>query len=105
VVNARRGAYGIGYSGHYNITVPTTRGSLQKITIGRRPDGSPLQVYATTEGTTARGAYYKSEVARNASNGMRNTIAVRLMPEQIMQMAGGNPARFRDLLTRYGYAY
>ena len=94
VVNARRGAYGIGYSGHYNVPVRTgTRNTLQPTTIGVRADGSPLQVYATTEGTTSRGDFSPG----------RRTTSIRLMPESIAVMAGGNPVRWRELLFRYGY--
>jgi hypothetical protein len=110
VVNARRGAYGIGYSGHYNTPVPVgTRGALKKVTIGRKPDGSPLQVYATTEGTSYRGEFGRSEYragVQAAKEGRyRRTTSLRLMPEQIIQMAGGNPTRLRELLRRYGYLY
>ena len=92
VVNARRGAYGIGYSGHYN-PPSVRRGRLTPVTIGTRPDGSPLQVYATTEGTTRRGSYG------------RRSSSVRLMPEQIAVMAGGDTDRWIELLTKYGYLY
>lgn len=110
VVNARRGAYGIGYSGHHNVPVaPGTRNTLQRLTIGVRADGTPLRVFATTEGTTARGAFYKSEQSRNAAavkeGRYRRTTTVRLMPEQIQIMAGSNPDRYRELLGRYGYLY
>lgn len=92
VVNARRGAYGIGYSGHYN-PPSVRRGRLTPVTIGTRPDGSPLQVYATTEGTTRRGSYG------------RRSSSVRLMPEQIAPMAGGDTDRWIELLAKYGYLY
>lgn len=110
VVNARRGAYGIGYSGHYNIPVPTgTHNVLKPLTIGVKADGSPLRVFATTEGTTARGAFARSEARASFTAGKqgryRRTTTVRLMPEQIVKMAGNNPERFRELLTKYGYAY
>lgn len=96
VVNARRGAYGIGYSGHYNAPVPVgTRNRLRPIQIGVKPDGSPLRVFATTEGTTARGDFGR----------YRRTAQVRLMPEQLIKMAGGDVERLRELLTRYGYMY
>lgn len=98
VVNARRGAYGIGYSGHSTVPNPS-RSVLKPLTIGRKADGSLLQVYATTEGTTARGAFAKS--ANTDAN--RRTATVRLMPETIVKQAGGNPERMRELLTRYGY--
>lgn len=108
VVNARRGAYGIGYSGHYNTPVPVgSRNVLKPIKIGVKPDGSPLMVYATTEGTTARGAFYKSEQARGAQatkeGRYRRSTTVRLMPEQLIKMAGSDVDRLRELLTRYGY--
>lgn len=107
VVNARRGAYGIGYSGGYNIPVSTTRGALKPVTIGRRPDGSPLTVYATTEGTTARGEFGRNELRLGAEavrdGRYRRTTSLRLMPEQIALMAGDDPDRFVELLRRYGY--
>jgi len=90
VVNARRGAYGIGYSGHYN-PPSVTRGSLVPVQIGHRSDGSPLLVYATSEGSTRYGAYG------------RTSRSVRLLPEQIAVMAGGNTDRWIELLGRYGY--
>lgn len=94
VVNARRGASGIGYASQGN--VPSVNpGHLKPVTIGRRPDGSPLQVFATTEGTTARGGL--SNYQRSAS--------VRLMPEQIAIMAGRDTDRWIELLRRYGYLY
>lgn len=110
VVNARRGAYGIGYSGHYNVPVPVgTRNSLQKLTIGRKPDGSPLQVYATVEGTTARGEFGRTELRAGSEASKegryRRTATVRLMPEQLIKMAGDDTARFVELLKRYGYMY
>lgn len=105
VVNARRGAYGIGYSGHYNTPVSGNR--LQKLTIGRRADGTPLQVYATTEGTTARGRFGRRELALTEQftkeGRYRRTTTLRLMPEQISAMAGDDPARWRELLQKYGY--
>lgn len=95
VVNARRGAYGIGYSGHGGPTSVGGVNRLQKVTIGVRADGTPLQVYATTEGTTARGAFGKAT----------KSGTLRLMPEQISIMSGGNPERWAKLLQRYGYLY
>lgn len=76
VVNARRGAY--------------------TATLGARPDGTPLNVLATTEGTTRRGEFGKA-------NALRSTSIIRLMPEQIQLMANGDPTRYADLLHRYGY--
>ncbi|WP_157480060.1 hypothetical protein [Leifsonia sp. Root227] len=108
VVNARRGAYGIGYSGHYHAPVPVgTRSVLKPIQIGVKADGTPLRVYATGEGTSARGAFYKSERARGGEavkeGRYRRSTTIRLMPEQLIQMAGSDVNRLRELLTRYGY--
>lgn len=108
VVNARRGAYGIGYSGHYNIPVKTgPRGSLQPVTVGIKADGTPLRVFATTEGTTVRGQFGRSEVSASGeairTGRYRRTTSLRLMPEQIATMAGDDTARFVELLRRYGY--
>jgi hypothetical protein len=110
VVNARRGAYGIGYSGHYNVKVPTgSRSTLQPVTIGTKPDGSPLQVYATTEGTTRRGSFGSREIRMTGQatkdGRYRRSTTIRLMPEQIAIMAGDDPVRWRELLKRYGYLY
>lgn len=99
VVNARRGAMNAGGLGKPNRMVKTT--------IGRKADGSPLQVYLTGEGTTARGAFAKGESSatlKSAATGRyRRTTTVRLMPEQIQAMSEGNPERARELLKKYGY--
>lgn len=109
VVNARRSAYGIGYNSHYYTPVEHSGRRLQRITIGTKPDGSPLQVYATGEGVTGRGFYGRAERSRvgvsTSTDTYRKTIAVRLMPEQIVVMAHGDAAKLRGLLIRYGYAY
>lgn len=109
VVNARRGAYGIGYNSHYYTPVEHSGRRLQKVTIGTKPDGSPLQVYATGEGGTGRGSYGRAERARvgvsTSTDTYRKTITIRLMPEQLIVMARGDAAKLRDLLIRYGYAY
>jgi hypothetical protein len=108
VVNARRGASGIGYASHGGVT-GAQRARLQKMTIGRRADGSPLQVYATQEGTTSRSQFGKGQIrltdqySKSETDRYRRTTTIRLMPEQIQVMAGDNPARARELLQRYGY--
>lgn len=100
VVNARRGYFGSAPAG-----VSVRR--LKPVTIGVRADGSPLRVFATSEGTTARGAFARSEgnaaLAAEKRGRYRRTTTLRLMPEQIQIMAGGNPERARELLARYGY--
>jgi len=99
VTNARRGMTKGGELGAPARLVPTR--------IGVKADGSPLNVFLTGEGTTARGAFAKSEGAATFTAGKegryRRTTTMRLMPEQIQIMAGNNPARARDLLKRYGY--
>lgn len=108
VVNARRGAYGIQYSSHGYIPADpgAARRSLTPQTIGRRADGSPLQVYTTAEGRY-RGDFRKSENLRGAvaagDGRYTRTTSVRVMPEALMKMAGNDPARWRELLARYGY--
>lgn len=102
VVNARRGAL-------KSVQRPDGSYSLARLrptVIGRRADGSPLTVYATPEGTTARSSWGRAQGDLRRANGdrYRRTRTVRLMPEQIMQMST-NPARVVELLQRYGYLY
>jgi hypothetical protein len=104
VVNARRGAYTTAKR-HPDGTFSPSR--LKPITIGRRADGSPLQVYATTEGTTSRGAFGRSQALNsniNAGDRYRRTSTLRLMPETVMRMAQ-DAEHARKLLQRYGYLY
>ena len=103
VVNARRGAPGIAYGSRDNVPRPNSGARLQTVRIGTRPNGEPLNVYATSEGVTARGRFGQSEIARR-EEGHRST-RLRLMPEQIYRMAGNNPDRARELLIRYGYLF
>lgn len=102
VVNARRGALSSTKraDGSYSLA------QLRPTTIGRRADGSPLQVYATREGTTARGAFGRTQNlgVRRASDRYRRTSTLRLMPEQIVSMSQ-SPAHARELLQKYGYLY
>lgn len=93
VVSARRGAKGIGYSGHGSSPVsPAIRNRMVKTTIGYRPDGTPVQVYATGEGTK-RGVFSKQ-------NGPGR---VRLMPETIMAIAGDDLKLRQAFLRDAGY--
>lgn len=100
VVNARRGYLGSNPPG-----VNVRR--LRPIQIGVRPDGSPLEVFATAEGTTIRGVFGRREFNATADalkdGRYRRTTTLRLMPEQIVRMAGNDPDRLRELLYRYGY--
>jgi hypothetical protein len=77
--------------------------------LGYRADGSAIQVFATNEGTTARGAFGQSEIRRTneykkaATDRYRRTKTLRLMPETIYQMADGDHAKAVELLRKYGY--
>lgn len=104
VVNARRGAGGISYSGAIGrSTTPNSGRRLTPTQIGVKPDGSPLLVYTTREGTTRSGAFARQQRELNKQDPSRLTIKTRLMPEQIYRMANGDPDRARELLVRYGY--
>jgi hypothetical protein len=102
VVNARRGALTSTKrpNGSY------MRASLRPVQIGRKADGSPLMVYATPEGTTARSAWARAQndLYKTGDQRYRRTRTLRLMPEQIMSMAS-TPERAVELLKRYGYLY
>jgi hypothetical protein len=102
VVNSRRGALTAVKrpDGSYS------RASLRPVQIGRKADGSPLMVYATPEGTTARSAWARSndDLYRSGSDRYRRTKTLRLMPEQIMRMST-DPERIAELLKQYGYLY
>ena len=105
VVSARRGA-SIGYASK----MPSKSGwqRMKKTTIGYRKDGSPVQVYATIEGTTVRGQYGRAQrntAATERRRGARytSTKRVRLMPETIMEIAGDNKALRQAFLRDAGY--
>lgn len=103
VVNARRGMYKSAVK-HADGSYGPSR--LRPITIGVRADGSPLQVYATTEGATWRSSWARQQAdgVKGATDRYRRTSTLRLMPEQIMKMSGSAaPERARELLERYGY--
>jgi hypothetical protein len=89
VVNARRGYFG-------SATPGAAPRRLTPTVIGRKPDGSPLRVFTTSEGTSARGQFARS------AGGNRLTSSVRLMPESIYKMSS-DPVRVRELLQQYGY--
>ena len=95
IVNARRAAKGIGYTKRG--TGRTRSGRLQPVIVGRNADGSPIQVYATTEGVTSRSAW-----SRSMNDDVRRTKQLRLMPESIMKMSR-SPEEARELLKQYGY--
>jgi len=109
VVSARRGAKGVGYSSAIGgkSRPGDPRGHFVKTTIGRRPDGSPVQVYTTTEGTTVRGTFGRNQrqsaVTRLSGSRYTSTTRVRLMPESINEIAGNDLALRQAFLRDAGY--
>jgi hypothetical protein len=102
VVNARRGASlssGGLVEARSGLTAP----------LGYDADGNRIRIFTTGEGTSIRGAYGRSqyrrqqELAKPASDRYRRTTNPRLMPETLVQMAGGDTAKLRRLLDQYGY--
>lgn len=102
VVNSRRGALEAAKrpDGSYSLA------RLRPTTIGVRADGSPLQVFSTPEGTTARSTWARQQAldVRRSTDRYRRTSTLRLMPEQIQAMSRG-PEHARELLRKYGYLY
>jgi hypothetical protein len=102
VVNARRGALTSTKrpDGSYSLA------RLRPTVIGRKADGSPLTVYATREGTSARSSWARAQndLAKQGDQRYRRTQTLRLMPEAIMSMSQ-TPERAVELLKRYGYLY
>lgn len=109
VVNARRGADGIGYSSHGGSpTLGAPRGRFVKTTIGYRPNGDPVQVYTTGEGRTIHGEFGKTQArsaeARIAAGSRyRSTGRIRLMPESIIEIAGNDLPLRQAFLRDAGY--
>ncbi|PZE66903.1 hypothetical protein DEI83_06225 [Curtobacterium sp. MCBD17_021] len=101
IVNARRGAVGPGGL--------TERRSGIKAPLGYDANGDRIKVFTTSEGTTIRGAYGRAEARRQSEftkgprDRYRRTVNPRLMPETIVQMAGGDAEKMRRLLGQYGY--
>lgn len=105
VVNARRGMYSVRQPG------PLVSRARPRTIIG--PDGKPFQAYTTTEGTSRRGWFggghggsvTSNQYVRNAADRYRRTTTVRLMPETILDLAGGDPGKATELLRQFGYFY
>ena len=103
VVNARRGMYRTRQPG--SLVARATPRTL----IG--PDGKPFQAYTTVEGTTRRGWFGGgyggsnpgSQYVRNAGDRYRRTQKVRIMPETVLELSGGDREKAVDLLRQYGY--
>lgn len=105
IVSARRGATGIRTA---RGSKPNSGRRFQKTTIGRNPDGSPIQVYTTTEGTTRRGSFGKQQKLLGVAEKKRpnarymSTSRVRVMPETVYSVAR-TPAEARVLLRDAGF--
>lgn len=106
VVSARRNARGLSYGGRETRQV---RGRLERQVIGTRPDGTPITVFTTGEGTTSRGQFGKANIRLGV--GMEkvgtarytSTKRIRVMPETLIDVAGGDPNAARVLLRDAGY--
>src|SRR5690606_21574824 len=107
VVGARRGASGMSYS-RANPRLPGQRLRMQRVQIGRNPDGSPIMGYTTIEGVTKRGLYGRAqmrvgeEFARVGNRHYAAAKRARLMPETIMELTP-EPDLRRALLRDAGY--
>lgn len=107
VVGARRGASGMSYSR----ALPRRPGEIwrmQRVQIGRKPDGAPVMGYTTIEGITKRGSYGRTQMrigenaARVGNARYSSAKRARLMPETIIELTGDVDLR-RTLLRDAGY--
>jgi hypothetical protein len=109
VVNARRGAQGIGYAAGRLTEAEKAmlrggrqRGRLERTSVFGR------DMFVTTEGATTRGAAGVRLGARETGRKVggsryRRARAPRLMPESIYELAGGDREEAIRLLKRNGY--
>lgn len=103
VVNARRGANRVRMDA--GVTFKPSR--IQPRTIGRKPDGTPIMGYVTTEGTTKRGLYGRAKAGLGSTTRRRTgsrytSVPPRLMPESILDLTD-DPEMRRLLLRDAGY--
>lgn len=107
VVGARRGAGGIFYSRAYPAPLKSVR-RMQRVPIGKRPDGTAIMGYTTIEGVTKRGSYGRAqmnigeEFAKLGNARYSTAKRRRLMPESIFE-ATSDPELRRVLLRDAGY--
>lgn len=108
VVGARRGASGMSYSSA-RPSMAWKPKRMQRVPIGRNPDGSPINGFVTIEGTTRRGAYGRSQAAiresfaRTGDQTYSRLVRSRLMPETILELTPDAEMR-RVLLRDAGYS-
>lgn len=104
VVNARRGANRARMDG----AVSFSPARIQRSVIGRKPDGTPITGYVTTEGVTRRGSYGRAQAGLGSAETRRpgaryqSTARPRLMPESIIGLTD-DPDMRRLLLRDAGY--
>lgn len=107
VVGARRGASGMSYS-RANPRLPGQTWRMQRVQIGRSPDGAPIMGYTTIEGVTKRGVYGRAqmhlgeEFAKVGDARYSAGKRARLMPETILELTP-DPDLRRTLLRDAGY--
>lgn len=100
VVNARRGAN----RARMDSAITYGPSRIQPSMIGRRPDGTPIMGYVTTEGTTKRGLYGRAQAGLGSGSTRRtgsrygSTTRPRLMPESIIGLT--DDPRMRQVLLR-----
>jgi hypothetical protein len=109
IVSARRGASGISYGrGIGGGTQANSGRRLTRTVIGQRADGSAILGYTTSEGTTVRGSFGRTQsrigvgsqrVAGNRYSAVKRT---RLMPESILPLTK-DPELRTVLLRDAGY--
>lgn len=111
VVNARRGAAGLTPAGA-RITAAEAKLLRDGKQIGRLRTVNVYgqQVFVTTEGTTTRGVAGRRLGANETGvkvdgQRYRRSRTPRLMPESILQAAGGNRDEAIRLLKRFGYLF
>jgi hypothetical protein len=108
IVNARRGAHGLTPAGarltadeQQLLRGGRQRGRLERVDVFGR------QVFVTNEGRTVRGVAGKRLSARGTvrTGRYRSARAVRLMPESIYEIAGGDRDEAIRLLKVHGYIF
>lgn len=107
IVNARRGAHGLTVPGRLTAAEQAAlrggrqRGHLERVDVYGR------QLYVTTDGVTVRGQAGKrlSRTGTRKAKGSRygSAKAPRLMPESIVELAGGDRDEALRLLKLHGY--
>lgn len=107
VVSARRGASGIQYGSSISTKANSGR-RMVRTAIGKRSDGTTIFGYTTTEATTVRGGFGRTQTrigvgsTRVAGNRYSAVKRTRLMPETIVSLTDDVSLR-QTLLRDAGY--